>query len=389
MSDLPAEHVAQPTATDDDVNRCNGNSGLAMCPEYGDRPCGLLNSITNFVPDIVWAAAAPAGEVRFLSHAAEQLFGRDRLLARKITWMDLAHEADRELVAAAWARALQSGYLDVEHRVIDATGRTRWIRSRGHAIVGADGTALRIDGVSRRVVRQSESARARRLSIRRAIYRERRRMAAELHDGLGQELAGLSLLAAALESAILHRRRVLSDSIANLRQLLQRTQEHCRDLAHNVYAAAGASPSLAHNLRALVRRERAASGLHCTYRGPARARVLLPQEVSHHLFRIAQEALSNAIRHSGGTQITIELALSPSSVRIVVRDNGRGPGAIGCGTTCGIGCRTMRLRAKSVGGTLRIEPARPSGTEVTAEVPLAVRRRRPPGARRERGPTSQ
>jgi signal transduction histidine kinase len=219
--------------------------------------------------------------------------------------------------------------------------------------------------------------RARAASARRAIDLERRRLAAELHDGLGQELTGISLLAVAIERDMRRTGHAVHEDLAHLRQLLRETQEHCRTLAHKQYGATITGRALGRALHSLAQREGALSGIECIYRGPLRPRHAVPDDVSHHLYRVAQEAIGNAVRHSGGTRITIRLDLRPDEVMLTVRDNGRGLPADGCSDDCGIGCRTMSLRAKSLGGVLTIREAPPSGTEVLVRVPLP----RPAGRR--------
>lgn len=240
--------------------------------------------------------------------------------------------------------------------------------------------------ISRDAMQPTLKARQRTTYVERAVRRERRRMAAELHDGLAQELAGLALLAAALEAESRRGERVSHERLQELQQLLQQAQDRCRELAHEEYASAKLLPSLDAGLRTLARRANATSSLRCVYRCE-RYRVPLPRKIAHHLFLIAQEAVANAIRHSGGTQIVVELIVAARSVRVVVRDDGLGPSAIGRSSDGGIGCRTMRQRARSLGGTLRIQPAGLSGTEVTAEAPIAVRRRPVPRSRRARAST--
>lgn len=218
-------------------------------------------------------------------------------------------------------------------------------------------------------------AKTRTAAARKASKRERQQLAAELHDGLGQELTGLSLLAAVIERNMQRTGHSAATDMARLRELLQQSQEHCRVLSHQQYSSAVAGSELGQALRHLVDREGVLAGIDCSYRGPLQTARGVSDTVSHHLYRVAQEALSNAVRHSGGTRIRVTLEVRADRIVLSVRDNGRGMGAARSGVARGIGCRTMSQRAKALGGQLTLADAEPSGTEVLLTVPLARRRR--------------
>jgi signal transduction histidine kinase len=100
----------------------------------------------------------------------------------------------------------------------------------------------------------------------------------------------------------------------------------------------------------------------------ARHGIALPREACEHLYRIAQEALANAIKHSGAMAIEVALDVQADSVRLVVVDNGRGARA-GENARPGLGLAAMRDRAEAIGGRLTIEPRRDGpGTAVVCEV---------------------
>jgi signal transduction histidine kinase len=226
--------------------------------------------------------------------------------------------------------------------------------------------------------------RTRTIAARRARKREQQRLAAELHDGLGQELAGLSLLAAAMERDMRRSGYAGATEMAQLREQLQQSHNSCRALSHQQYGNAVSGSELGLALRDLAARESRLSTIQCVYRGALRGLRALPDAAGHHLFRIAQEAVSNAVRHSGGSLIVLNLVVRAGTVVLSIRDDGRGI----CNTCTvpadGIGCRTIRQRAKDLGGSLEIRDAAPSGTEILVTVPLVKRERATRAARRPR-----
>jgi signal transduction histidine kinase len=217
--------------------------------------------------------------------------------------------------------------------------------------------------------------RTRTVAARRARRREQQRLAAELHDGLGQELAGLSLLAVALERDMRRSGYPGVAEMVHLREQLQQSQESCRVLSHQQFGTAVSGRELGLALRDLAARESQLSTLRCEYRGTLRSLRGMPDAAGHHLFRIAQEAVSNAVRHSGGRLVIVELAVRAGAVTLSIRDDGCGIGGKRSATASGIGCRTMKQRAKGLGGSFEIRDAAPSGTEILVKVPLLGRER--------------
>jgi signal transduction histidine kinase len=203
----------------------------------------------------------------------------------------------------------------------------------------------------------------------RVIEHERQRLASELHDGLGQELTAASLMAAAVECKSRRNTPIANHELTELRQTIEEAQRHCRDLSHREYANVLRGYTLGLELQALTRREAALTGVECIYEGPTGPTSIVPDSVGHHLYRVAQEAIRNAIRHSGGSRVTVQLSFEKRKARMSIRDNGRGCSAVDCADVRGIGCLTMRYRAISLGGTIIMRDAKPSGTEVVINVP--------------------
>jgi signal transduction histidine kinase len=92
-----------------------------------------------------------------------------------------------------------------------------------------------------------------------------------------------------------------------------------------------------------------------------------------HLFRIAQEALTNIARHSGATRVFINLAAEVDIVRLVVQDDGCGLSPDRQDSPASLGLIGMRARARECGGNLHLEPVTPHGLRIAVEVPLRLR----------------
>ncbi len=192
---------------------------------------------------------------------------------------------------------------------------------------------------------------------------ERLRVAQELHDEVGQTLTGVLLgLARVSRDAPL-------ELAPRLEQLLETTRasiDDVRRIAQRLRPEPLEDLGLAGGLLALARRMREQSELRIVCRIPAE---LAPQSPERELvvYRVAQEALTNAIRHSRAASVCITLQLRSEHLALSVRDDGRG---MRDGRREGGGIRGMRERAGLVGATLLITSAPQAGTEVYLDIPL-------------------
>jgi signal transduction histidine kinase len=230
----------------------------------------------------------------------------------------------------------------------------------------------RLSSAVKRVMQAEEESRNReRLekALRDATYEERRRLAKELHDGLGQELTGLALLAEGLLMQAANRGVSASSELERLADVARHATRSCREIAHGMSPLGGAR-GLPEALRDLAARQCGPPGPEVSICLSLGDPVSIPREASEHLYRIAQEALANAIKHAGADSVQIWLDITSERVRLKVVDDGCGPKAAGSASE-GLGLSTMRDRAEAIGGRLTIMP-RPErhGTAVICEVPL-------------------
>jgi two-component system NarL family sensor kinase len=207
-----------------------------------------------------------------------------------------------------------------------------------------------------------------------ATAEERTRLARELHDSLAQSLTAiawrLETADALLETGSARARPTVGEALALTREALRETRRVVQDLR----AGALQGKSLPQALRELAASYTATYGvkISMTASGPA---ARLAPHVEAGLFRIAQEAANNVVRHAGARRAWIRLTVGDDTARLTIRDDGRGfqPGVgedvPSPGT--GFGLTGMRERARLLGGSLRVESTPGVGTKVVATVPLA------------------
>lgn len=197
---------------------------------------------------------------------------------------------------------------------------------------------------------------------------EQHKLGRQLHEDLGQDLAGISLLATATAATLRGETSTAADDAQRIASLLARSVGKCRALAHELSPLSTIEGGLERALAELVRLQNEAFGIDATVEVVRAAQSQLSQSRSEGLYRIAQEAMSNARRHGRATRVTITLDIQPSGLRLQVRDNGTwlSPGIT---DSPGMGLRIMEYRAKLIGGHLSIEAGPHGGTVVTADCP--------------------
>ena len=187
-----------------------------------------------------------------------------------------------------------------------------------------------------------------------------RRFSHELHDELGQSLTAVKANLAALGAAPDASRlddclRLVDESIGNVRQMSQLLRPTILD-DFGLEAA----------LRWLCEGFTHRTGIQTEFKSGISGR--LPDETETHLFRLAQEALTNVARHSGARHAAVTLDSQGGEVRLSIRDDGRGLPAAGAGPR-GMGMIGMRARARSVGGDLSVRSKAGQGVEIEVRVP--------------------
>ena len=157
-----------------------------------------------------------------------------------------------------------------------------------------------------------------------AVGREQRRFATDMHDGLGQELTGLSLLLSALTSTARAARSPHTADLDRAYEVARHALQSCQTIARGLSPIGTAEGGLISALRDLVSRLNAASGPTVAISVSEVSRLGLSPAATDHLYRIAQEALSNALKHAHANTIKVTLDVAPESVRLEICDDGQG-----------------------------------------------------------------
>jgi signal transduction histidine kinase len=198
--------------------------------------------------------------------------------------------------------------------------------------------------------------------------KERRRIGLDLHDDLGQQLSGLALMTKGLELKLARRRARETSDAARIHNLVQQAMNHARELAHDLATLDLTGDDLPSALDGLAQHAADLFEISCQFErnGPLPA---LDSSVASQLYKIAQEAVTNAIKHAKAKSVGIRLANGSGTLVLTVQNDGLPFPSLQSSST-GMGLRIMNYRANLIGATLEIDGSNPHGTRVVCSVRL-------------------
>ena len=262
---------------------------------------------------------------------------------------------------------------EIENRAKD--GSYYWVDTTIFPFVDAAGkptqyVAIRTD-ITQRVARDralaAERAERQRLEHEalEIVEREQRRIGADLHDGLGQQLTAIEILCAGLKEDVAGEAK-LGRQVARIGGMLRESITQVRALSRGLVPVRDEPDALWASLVELVQQTNSLGRAECLLDCPE---VVLMDNAATagQLYRIAQEAVNNALKHSRAKLITISLARSAGGLELSVTDNGRGFGKV---QRPGLGLQVMRHRASVIGAELAVETKPRKGTTIRCRLPL-------------------
>ena len=200
--------------------------------------------------------------------------------------------------------------------------------------------------------------------ILKSIEHEQERISCDLHDGLCQVLVGAKFRSGYLKQIARGRLPAAEQEAAALEKLLNQAIEQTRSLARGLNPVKVTPAGLTVALQKLADDLSSARGPHCFCRFPEPVKIH-DHHVANHLYRIAQEAVQNALKHARAKNISITLARPARGVVLTVKDDGAGlPHTL----KKGMGLDSMRMRASLIGGRLEIRRRKHGGTAVMCEL---------------------
>jgi PAS domain S-box-containing protein len=355
--------------------------GTSTDIEVRKRMEGQAQILIDAIPQQIWSGP-PDGTLDFCNERWCSYMGLRPDQLRGDGWQAMLYPEDRARVLQAWQGAVANGTpYEQEERHRAADGTYRWFLARGLPLRDAEGRIVRWYGTNTDIEDRKHAEEQLERSTRvlhhlsRRLFEvqeeERRHLARELHDEIGQTLTAaklnLQIIAPEVLPAMAGR---LADSIQILDRLLVQVRQISLDLRPPLLDELGLVPAL----RWLADQQARRAGLRITFTANVEGLNLAPP-IRTACFRVVQEAITNAIRHARAVTVTVELRAEPSRVWAVVQDDGVGfdEGATQQRTAGGssVGLLSMNERVSLVGGGLTVNSTPGRGTEIRAWFPLA------------------
>lgn len=272
-------------------------------------------------------------------------------------------EASRRIAKEAFTATMTRGTpYDLELEVVTGRGNRFWAREICRATTRR-GRVVSVIGILQDI---SERRRLAHL-VTNIASQERVRIGAELHDGLGQELTGLALLLRSAATCTSDNDRSLARELGALANLAGKAVGTARAIAHGLLPVVLTEGGFAGALRRLSRSTSASLGVAVSVRYRGDPRYGPDEAAAENLYRIAQEAITNAVKHGHAKHVSIYLRTSETQMVLIVFNDGD---RINLNrATSGMGLQIMRYRARMLGGLVEIQPVRSGGTRVRCVVP--------------------
>jgi two-component system sensor kinase FixL len=302
------------------------------------------------------------GAIESFNLAAERIFGYQakEVIGKNVSvLMPSPHREQHDMYI--------SNYLRTGHAKIIGIGREIAARRKNGTVFPMDLSVSEVRLASRRLftgfIRDITERKRLEKEILEISEREQRRIGQDLHDGLCQHLTGIEFMSQVLEQKLARRSKAAAARVGDIAKNVREAISHTRLLARGLSPVTLESEGLMSALQELALNTERIFRVTCRFE--CHPPVLVEDyPAATHLFRLAQEAVSNAIKHGKAKRILIRLKEGPGRMTLSVIDNGSGfPAQIL--KSKGMGLQIMQSRAGMIGGTLAIERNAVGGTSVT------------------------
>lgn len=310
-----------------------------------------------------------SGEIETFNKAALKMFGytSDEVIGKNIN-MFLPQLSDRMIPEYVRFNSAPNS-----QTTFDEVMETQGLRKDG-SVFFADFTVSKVTLQGRAfftaIVRDITERRTMEQEILQISEQERRRIGQDLHDGLGQMLSGIRLISQSLARKLKANALPGSNEVQEIAELIKESDQYARNLARGLVPIELETNGITTALEKLSLNAERLFGIKCQFEKNGRIHIE-DDMTALHLYRIAQEAISNAVKHGKADEIIITISEEQDCIILRVNDNGFGFREQR-EKDVGMGLRIMKYRARMINGTLDIKSAPDNITEVICSVPLTL-----------------
>jgi PAS domain S-box-containing protein len=314
--------------------------------------------------------------VIYVNPAYEEIWGRscEELYRNPRSWFQGIHPEDRDRLRLFFDKLQPIDGCEHTYRVIHPNGTVRWLLERGFPVHDSAGRFYRLVGIARDITQH----RLLEKEVLAISEREQQRLGQDLHDDLCQQLVGIEFLSKALEQQLAgkaaeqehHTPITFAAKAGEIAQLIRAAIGHTRVLARGLAPFGLQSDGLAKALAGLAARTSELFRIECAFDCAASPEII-DLSITTNLYRIAQEAVTNSIKHGKATRVKIALTKVVEGLRLSIEDNGSGFSSPRQLST-GMGLRIMQYRADMMAATFSLESSGQGGAVVVCSVPLGA-----------------
>ncbi|MBI3874853.1 MAG: PAS domain-containing protein [Verrucomicrobia bacterium] len=300
------------------------------------------------IREVFWITDLKTKRMIYISPGYLEIWGRTSYYESPDSWLAAIMPEDREdVLEAAQTKQLTGQYNEI-YRIRRADGNVRWIHERAFPLRDESGQIYRIAGIADDITERKMLEK----ELIEISDREQCRFGQDLHDGLCQHLAGIEYLTQMLKANLADKGQAEADQAAQISMLIGQASAHAHDLARGlspVPLEAGGLMSALQELAATVER---LFRVKCDFvtEGPV---PIHDNTVATHLYRIAQEAVTNAIKHGKAWHITITLTRDKRRTVLSIKNDGVEMTEDAASGT-GLGGHIMHYRASMIGGVIEL-----------------------------------
>jgi PAS domain S-box-containing protein len=292
-------------------------------------------------------------------------FSQSEWLEDPVRWYQQIHPDDKMRWSVEAAEMFLSGKpLRSAYRVIARDGRVLWFQCEAKMIRRKDGRPCFIHGVGFDITERKGLEQA----ILEISAREQRRIGQDLHDGLGQHLTGIAFMSKVLEEKLSDKSLPEAVEAAQIVKMLNQAIENTRQLARGLHPVAAEPLGLVSALKKWASEVELLFHIGCNFQCDKPLQIH-DANLGTHLYRIAQEAVNNAIRHGKSKNIVIRLSGKSGTGMLTIQDDGDGFPKKQASQP-GVGLSIMNYRADMIGGSLKVQPNEGRGITVTCMFPI-------------------
>jgi PAS domain S-box-containing protein len=350
-----------------------------------------FRQVAENIEEIFWITDLEGSSTIYISPAYERITGRscESLYAEPKSWRDSIHPEDRPRMEETFDS--DPGFTgDYTYRIVRPDGSIRWIRDRGFPVRDESGEVVRFAGIAEDITENKQAEEELRQVneqlrvLSRRLFQvqddERRHLARELHDEIGQALTAAKINLDSIESIEGSAQSLrVEETSTLLDNLLRQVRQISLDLHSSLLDDLGLAPAL----RSLLDQQARRAGLRAQFFATEPLENIDP-EIQTTGFRIAQEAITNVLRHAKAQSVGVHLQTEAGLLQLKIVDDGNGFDLAEiegrAQQAASFGLMGMRERAALVGGRVQIISSPNKGTAVRVSLPLHASDERPRSA---------